>query len=311
MFSIKENNYLGKGLQVSNTMVINEESLKGDFSITNPNYNNSDKRVYLSIKASETDRLKNFGYKTNKNGISIGTNFEYFNDLFLGIGTSNFYEKIETDSTASVRQKSQEGNYWDSFLNMNFNYDKRNQKYQTSDGFQSRYFIDIPIISKTSTLSNTYTYKYFTELYENNISTISLYLKSVDSLTNKDVKLSERVFLPSSRLRGFENGKVGPKDGNDYVGGNYATAVNFSSTIPKLLENSQTIDILFFIDAANLWGVDYDSSLDNNDKIRSSLGLGIDWLTPIGPMSFTFAETLSKADTDITESFRFNIGTTF
>ena len=58
-------------------------------------------------------------------------------------------------------------------------------------------------------------------------------------------------------------------------------------------------------------GVDYDSSLDVNDKIRSSFGIGIDWLTPIGPMSFTLAETLSKADTDVTESFSFNIGTTF
>ena len=123
--------------------------------------------------------------------------------------------------------------------------------------------------------------------------------------------MSERIFLPSKRLRGFERGKIGPKDGNDFIGGNYATALNFSSTIPQLLENSQNIDFLFFVDAANLWGVDYDSSLDSNKKIRSSLGLGIDWLTPIGPMSFTFAETISKADTDIAESFSFNIGTTF
>ena len=95
------------------------------------------------------------------------------------------------------------------------------------------------------------------------------------------------------------------------MGGNFITAINFSSTIPQLLENTQNIDFLFFIDAANLWGVDYDSSLNSNDKIRSSFGVGIDWLTPIGPMNFTFSETLSKSDTDVTESFRFNIGTTF
>ena len=66
-----------------------------------------------------------------------------------------------------------------------------------------------------------YSYKYFTELYEENISTVSLYLSAVNSLTNDDVKLSERLNIPSSRLRGFEFGKVGPKDGNDYIGGNY------------------------------------------------------------------------------------------
>ena len=136
-------------------------------------------------------------------------------------------------------------------------------------------------------------------------------MKSVDSISGDDVKLSERVFLPSSRLRGFENGKVGPKDGDDFIGGNYATSFNFSSTLPQILENSQNIDFLFFVDAANVWGVDYDSSISDNSKIRSSLGIGVDWLTPIGPLSFTFAEPITKADTDITESFRFNLGTTF
>ena len=76
--------------------------------------------------------------------------------LILGLGTSNFYEKIETDSTASARQKKQEGNYFDTFLNLNFDYDKRNQKFQTTDGFRSSYYsIDLPLISDTNTLTNT------------------------------------------------------------------------------------------------------------------------------------------------------------
>ncbi len=311
MFTVKENNYLGKGIQLSNTLFLNEESIKGSFSVTNPNYNNTDKSVFIDIQATETDRLTNFGYKTNKTGFSIGTAFEMFDDVRLSVGTSNFYEKMTTNSTASARQKKQEGNYWDSFLNLNFDYDKRNQKYQTSDGFRSRYFIDLPLISDTNTLGNTYNFNYYTELYENNRSNFSIYLKSVDSISNDDVKLSERVFLPSSRLRGFESGRVGPKDGNDFIGGNYASSINFSSTIPQLLENSENIDFLFFVDAANIWGVDYDSSIDDKSTIRSSIGLGIDWLTPVGPLSFTLAEPLSKANTDITETFRFNLGTTF
>ncbi len=311
LFAVRENNYLGKGLQVETKLLLNQESVKGNFSVTDPNYRNSDKSVYFSAQASETDRLTDFGYKTDKTGFTVGTNFEYLNDLNLGVGNSNFYEKISTNSTASARQKKQEGNYWDSFLNLQFDYDKRNQKFQTSEGFRSIYFVDIPFVSKTNTLNNTYNLNYYTGLYENNVSIFSIYLSAVESITNDDVKLSERVFLPSSKLRGFETGKVGPKDGNDFIGGNYATALNFSSTIPQLLENSENIDVLFFLDAANVWGVDYDKSINDNSKIRSSIGIGIDWLTPIGPINFTFAETITKADTDITESFRFNLGTTF
>ena len=87
--------------------------------------------------------------------------------------------------------------------------------------------------------------------------------------------------------------------------------MNFTSTLPKILEDNQDVDILFFIDAANIWGVDYDSSIDNSSKLRSSIGLAVDWFTAIGPLNFSLTETLTKNDTDVTESFRFNIGTSF
>ena len=310
-FGVKENNYLGKGMSLKANITINQESVKGIYSIRDPNYKNSDKSIYASAQAIETDRLKNFGYKTNKTGFTLGVDFEYLDNFFVGIGNSHFYERISTDNTASSLQKKQEGNYWDSFLNFNFDYDTRNQKFQTTDGFRSRYFIDIPLVSETNTFTNSYDYKVYSELYENNITSVGLFLKSSKSLNNKDIKLSERIFLPSSKLRGFERGKIGPKDGTDFVGGNYAASINFSTTVPKLLENSQNVDVLFFLDAANIWGIDYDSTLDDRSKIRSSIGVGIDWLTPIGPLSFTLAETLSKSDSDVTETFRFNLGTTF
>ena len=87
--------------------------------------------------------------------------------------------------------------------------------------------------------------------------------------------------------------------------------MNLSSTLPQVLPNSQNIDVLMFMDVANIWGVDYDNSLDDTNKLRSSVGLGIDWFTPIGPLSFSFSQPITKSDTDRTETFRFDIGTTF
>ena len=310
-FGVKENNYLGKGLNLNSSLVLSEESIKGQFGITNPNYKNSDKLVYLNVLTNETDRLTNFGYKTNKAGFDTGVKFEYLDDLTLGLSTSSFFEKIETSSSASAKQKKQKGNYWDSFVSMTFDYDKRNQKFQTSDGFRSIYSLDLPIISDTNTLTNSYRYKVFTELYENNISSMNIFLQSANSLTDNDIKLSERLYIPSKNLRGFESGKIGPKDGDDFIGGNFATTINFTSTIPQLLENVENMDVVLFLDAANLWGVDYNSALDENGQIRSAFGIGIDWLTVIGPMNFSLSQPITKSPTDITESFRFNLGTTF
>ena len=166
------------------------------------------------------------------------------------------------------------------------------------------------MISDTGTLKNYYNNTYYFGLFEKNISSLSLYLQSANSINNKDVKLSERVTIPSRRLRGFESGKVGPKDGGDFIGGNYAYSINFSSTIPQFFEDSQNTDLLFFTDVADIWGVDYNSSLNNN-KIRSSIGIGLDWYSPLGPMNFSLATPLSKAKSDKAEKFRFNLGTTF
>jgi outer membrane protein insertion porin family len=309
-FGVKENNFLGNGINLDSNFTLSSNQFKGKFTATNPNYRNSDKSLYLSAQATEDDNFKTFGYKTKKTGISVGTNFEYLNDFYLGLNTSNFYETIETNSTASAQQQKQEGNYWDSFVIFDVNYDKRNQKFQTSSGFKSFYSLNLPIVSETKTIKNYYNYSHYLSLFEKNYSSLSIYLQSANTIGSENVKLSERISIPSYRLRGFEAGRVGPKDGDDYVGGNYAYSLNFTSNVPQFFENSQNLDFLIFADAAELWGVDYNSSIEGNG-LRSSIGFGLDWMSPIGPMNFSLAYPLSKESGDKTESFRFNLGTTF
>ena len=309
-FGIKENNYLGRGVKVDSNLNVSEERIKGRFLVSNPNYKNSDKNLDLSLEATSIDRVGTSGYKSNVTGFSIGTQFEYLDDLRFGLSTRNTIEKMSVDASASERQKKQDGNYFDSFIGLDFFYDKRNQKYETTSGFFSNYSVSMPVLSDTNTFTNIYNYKIFKELYENNISTLSFLFKGASSLSGDDIKLSERLYIPGRKLRGFESGKIGPKDGSDFIGGNYVSSINATTTVPMILENAQNVDIVIFADAANIWGVDYDSSLDKNG-IRSSIGIGLDWLTPVGPLTFSFAQPVTKEPTDIEETFRFNIGTSF
>tara|TARA_B100000989_G_scaffold175595_1_gene131708 strand:- start:393 stop:2258 length:1866 start_codon:yes stop_codon:yes gene_type:complete len=309
-FGVKEKNYLGRGVLVDSNLSISETRVKGKLAISNPNYKNSDKSLSLSLESQVLDKLSSSGYKSNVTGFSLGTKFEYLDDLRFGLSTRNLIEKISVDSNASTRQKTQEGNYFDSFIGLDFFYDKRNQKFQTTDGFFSNYNLDLPVLSDTNTLMNSYNYKIFKEFTENNISTLSLLVKASNSISGDNIKLSERLYIPGRKLRGFEPGKVGPKDRGDYIGGNYISTINATTTVPKLLENVQNVDIVMFADVGNIWGVDYDSALDSDD-IRSSVGVALDWVTPVGPLTFSFAQPLSKATGDRTETFRFNLGTTF
>ena len=79
---------------------------------------------------------------------------------------------------------------------------------------------------------------------------------------------------------------MGPKDGDEYVGGNFGSALNLNSTLPNILSGNENIDLNLFFDAASIWQVDYDSSLES-DNIRSSTGLAVNWFTPVGPLSFS------------------------
>ena len=90
-----------------------------------------------------------------------------------------------------------------------------------------------------------------------------------------------------------------------------SAAFNFSTNLPMFFESIETADLKFFIDAANLWGVDYRDNYDDSNKIRSSVGLAVDWFTPIGPLNFSLAQPITKVSTDKTETFQFNLGTTF
>ena len=88
-------------------------------------------------------------------------------------------------------------------------------------------------------------------------------------------------------------------------------ALNLSTNLPGVFSTLENFDFLFFIDAANVWGVDYDTTIDESNKIRSSTGIALDYLSPIGPLSFSWSLPITKTSSDKTETFRFNLGTTF
>ena len=310
-FGVSENNFLGRGIEFASDISVSTESLKGIISMNNPNYKGSNRSLNASLESTVTDRLKNFGYKSNKTGFSVGSGFEFYDDLYWNTGVSSYVEKLETDSTASASMKKQEGSYFDTFFNHTFSYDKRDQRYKTSDGYISRFSQNIPLISESYTLTNTYDYKIYNEWLDENIFSIGFFGKTSNSLAGKDIKLSDRLYLPASKLRGFESGKVGPKDGADFIGGNYAASINIATSLSQILPNSQNTNFSVFFDAANVWGIDYSSSLSDESKIRSSVGIAVDFFTPVGPLNFSLTEAITKGKNDIAESFRFNLGTTF
>ena len=101
-----------------------EEEIKGKFSVVNPNFRNSDRSLNTIIESTTSDFLSTGGFKTSRTGVGIGTGFEQYNDLYVNLDVSTYYEKLETSSNASAHKKKQEGDYLENLLTYSLIFNK-------------------------------------------------------------------------------------------------------------------------------------------------------------------------------------------
>ncbi|MDP6681327.1 MAG: outer membrane protein assembly factor BamA [Pelagibacteraceae bacterium] len=310
MFAVKENNWLGKGINLQSSISLNAQSISGSIALRNPNYNYTGNAVFSSLDISSMDKTTNSGFESTTTGFSFGTEFEQYEGVFLSPTISAKFEKIDVQSSASDKIKKMEGNYKNVDFNYSITLDKRDQRFETTSGHKISFVQSLPIVRDSSSILNGLTASKYFEFSEDVIGALRIYGRSLHGIDD-DVRLSERLFIPQRRLRGFDTSKVGPKDESDWIGGNFATAVGFEAKLPNLLPESLKTNVSAFIDTANLWGVDYSDSVNDSNKIRSSVGLAVDVWTMVGPLSFTAAKAITTYDQDETETFNFRLGTSF
>ena len=98
--AIKENNWLGRGIELSTQLDLTEETISGFLNVSNPNFNYSGNSVDASISVSASDMTGTSGYESSKTGFSLGTGFEQYEGIFLSPGLSATYEDIEVESVS-------------------------------------------------------------------------------------------------------------------------------------------------------------------------------------------------------------------
>ena len=310
--SINERNFLGQGINLNATGTLASEEIRGDFSYVNPNFKGSDKELAISL-FSQVDDYENSGYQNKKLGTKFATKYEIYEDIFFRPNTVIQFDKLETSGSASNLLKSRAGDFTTTSIGYNFSYDQRDSRFNPTSGTLFYYdqniatfFSDIPTLQ---TIVGSTSYK---KLYkESFIGSAKIKIANVVAFDEKDVKLSDRIFANTSDLRGFEPRGVGPVDNNDHIGGNNLATLSLKSTFPNPVPESLRANTFLFLDVGNVWGVDYSSTILDSSKIRSTTGIALDIVSPIGPLSFTYSIPLSKASTDKEQNFLFNIGSSF
>ena len=126
---------------------MSEDQIKGKFSVVNPNFKNSDRSLNTSIESTSSDFLSTGGFKTSRTGFGVGTGFEQYDDFFVNLDLSAYYEKLETSSTASAYKKKQEGDYLENLFSYNLILNKLDQNFQPTDGYKMSFKQELPIYS--------------------------------------------------------------------------------------------------------------------------------------------------------------------
>ena len=308
--TLEETNLFGMGISTNTNLSIGTEKISGVAGFTIPDFQNSDNDFNYKLYVLDTD-YSNAGYESTVVGNSASTSYELYEDINLTLGLGFDRDSIDTKASASSLYKSREGSYMTFKTFYNVSNDKRDRIFQPSKGHRTSLgqVIGLPG-SDIPYLENNIYGSYYKTLSKNYILNLKAGAQTINSINNKDVKLSDRKFLTNKKLRGFESFGIGPKEGSDHIGGNYSIFSSISSTIPNPLPDKWNANSIIFLDFGNVWGVDYDDSKDNS-KLRSSTGISLEWISPLGPLTFTLAETISSAPGDLKESFSFEIGTAF
>ena len=310
--SVNERNFLGQGINLNFTGRLSSDVIRGELSFVDPNYKNSNKELAASL-FSEVDDYSNSGYQNKRAGTRFATKYEIYEDIFFRPNLGVQFDKLEVTGTASSLLRSRQGDFVTTSLGYNFSYDQRDSKFSPTSGsiiyFDQNiatFFSDIPTVQTGVGVT------FYKELLSDKfIGSAKARLSNVTAFNDKDVKLSDRIFASSTDLRGFEQRGVGPVDSGDHIGGNNLATVSLKSTFPNPIPENLRATTFIFLDMGNVWGADYSNSIPDSSKLRTSTGVALDLMSPIGPLSFTYSIPLSKASTDKEQNFLFNIGSSF
>ena len=309
---LRENNFLGKGQRVNFAASFANTRNTYDISITEPYFNNKNLIVSADLYSNFSDPNA-VNYETEDLGFGLSLGFPLSADKNIKTKYSLFTSKVKPDSNATDYERLLGGSDTVSEIGYIFNFDKRNSRYKPSNGFNFILSQDLAGLGGTSYYyKTTGEYNVYKRLSDKLIGAWKVSIGSVNGYNGKYQPLSSNFRLGGNNLRGFKSGKVGPKTGNSYTGGQYSYLTSLETNIDFNFDANDITSTLF-VDIGSVWGLENPaySSIDDDHYLRSSAGINLNWDTAIGPLNIIYAVILESELTDTTDNLYFDIGYNF
>ncbi len=309
---LKENNFLGKGQKVKFESAFSNTRSTYDISITEPYFNNKALSLTTNLYSNFNEPVST-NYKTEDIGFGLSTSFPLSVDRFLEIRYSLFTSKVKANANATAYENALAGTDTVSTIGYSLAFDRRNSRYKPSKGFNFILNQDIAGLGGNSYYyKNSFELNSYKRLSERFIGAYKLKAGNVNGFNDKYAPLSSNFKLGGNNLRGFKSGKIGPKLGNSYTGGQYYYLTSLETNIDLDID-AFDITTTFFIDVGSVWGLENPAygNIDDGHEARSSLGLNFNWDSAIGPINIIYARIIESNKNDTTDNFYFDIGYNF
>ncbi|ACI98614.1 outer membrane protein assembly factor BamA [Rhodospirillum centenum] len=325
-FSIRERNLLGRGQDLRFSTMLSTRSQEFDVSFTEPYFMERDLAVGVDLFRVVRDDRDTITYDLESTGIVLRAGYPLSDRLrqrFQYTLSQNSIENVSIYASRFIRDQA--GTTTTSSIEQLLFYDARNSRLRPTDG----YFISLSnefagLGGSVRYLRNRLSAANYWNVYSDWVLSLTGEVGYILEL-GKDIRINDRFFLGGDTLRGFEPGGVGPRDltnGNDdALGGKRFARTSLEMTVPL---GSDEMGVLAhaFADAGTLGDSGLKPYVDptdptksdvfrDEDALRASIGVGLSWKSPFGPIRIDLAMPLAKQDYDRTEQFRFSFGTRF
>lgn len=309
---LQDKNFMGSGNIVDTNFELNSENIKYDINLTQFPFSNPFLTNKYSLFNQDNDYTDSFGFESTSQGFGYNLNLSNNNNSNYGIGIS--YENINSTNAkdSSILAITENiGSFQNLKISLSISNDTTNDIFFPTKGHYNKF----SYILSPNNLSDDPFYKiiynnknYFNIKNSNNFIFFNNNIAYAKSL-NDNLLTVNAFSLGGNNFKGFDFRGIGPKTNGIYLGGSklITSTIGYGSSF--LFDEKDNINFNLFLTSGSLWDSDY-SSNDNFD-LRTSIGISIDLLTPVGPISFAFANPIAKNSLDKERQFTFSIGSSF
>lgn len=315
--SLRERNLLGRGQDLGISYEQSARTTQIDLSFTEPYFMDKDFSLGVNVFNTQTSNEDESSYESDALGGGLTGSYAITEDLrhilrysYKTVDVTN----IQPDASAYIRQ--QEGTTSTSLIGHSFVYDKRDNRFEPTDGYYIKISQDVAGAGGDSKfVRHEARADYFKPLWREDVVLIlGAKAGNITGFGGEDVRINERFFIGGNIIRGFKVAGIGPRDitTRDALGAKNYYSGTTELSFPLGLPSELGFKGAAFLDFGSAFGTeDNGPTVFDSDAIRASAGVGIAWTSPIGPIRVDVAYPFAAEKYDRKQYVRFNFGTRF